>query len=894
MGERRAELQSRLYAGSILFAGLFNQTLRELPMEGPRVVLVLFLLMVLLSSPGTQRPSQSQQRALQTIVEEGRQGWSILNQTQQGDFNSSQNSWLNITGLRAEDGYAWDLLPQVQAKAREQAQAVLGTTQIRSGRTSVYSLPHGHFGERYSSVENLDGGEKLPVVIPFYQNVTGLIHGQWLRSRVRDDFEVPKPNLTAISPVQYITKEFNRNITGARGELSIKLDQKESTAVQVGLNTAREIKAELTIQDKSSSGDGWEMVLHGIQFVESGAILLTTSGEKFAGIFALPHLVRSDATFDAAQQLLNETVLAAINRQESSDGHPNYPWASSQRNPAEVMFPTPHCEYLVYLQQHFVWPGESGIGWSSYLRKAWDQNVPEASPLGTLENELRAPTGAPLNFIPELRFSAVIFSPDCGFVLESEAVPDSWYHNPGRHLKGLKAEAYLKTVRRAIEVFCLVVAAQILLLMRQMKDASTPSTKSRISYGTVAMMALGDGFAFLSCMVLSLLMDSAFLTVVTTAFLAFLCVSFFGMKFLMDIWSVQAPERQEGERQRQRQREQQASVAQRQSQNTPGRTPARTTPTANTAAAGADTLPLPATTRQTRDTGATPVILPPDQDIEADAAEENAPATGQRNTQITTLGSARREMGQMYSRFYFLLIGLIFLSLNASTWPVAIRSIYTNALALLYLSFWTPQIKRNIVRNCRKALRWEFVFGQSILRLTPFVYFYGYEGNVLFAKSDRNMLFFFAAWLWAQILLLLSQEILGPRFFVPSGWAPPAYDYHPILREDDEEAGSSMPIGFTQTSAAIGSPVTSPGESKERGKWSFDCAICMHSLEVPVVPRSGTERDSSTSTSLGANLFTRRAYMVTPCRHIFHSICLEGWMKYKLQCPICRESLPPL
>ena len=874
------------------FSAAEAATLRELSMEGPRVVLVLFLLIFLLSSPDTQRPTPDQRREHRRVIEDERHGFSVLNHTTIGDFSPSENKWLNLTGLREEDDYAWHLLPNVQAKAREQAQAVLRTPWLRSGRKSTARLPAGQFGERYSSVEDLDGGEQLPTLIPFYQNVTGLVHGKWRRSEIGDGSRPPDLNLTALSPVSYFTKEFSRNITGARGDLSIKLDQQRSTALQVGLNTAREIRAELTIQDKSSSGDGWEMILHGVHFVESGSLLLSTSSEKFAGIFALPSFVRSMSTFDAAQQLLNETIPIAIEKQESSREHLSFPWASNPGNPADIMFPTPYCEYIMYLQQHFVWPyppASGSVRHSNSVGKGRTGLEPNA--LGNLENELRNPTGASLSFVPDIRFSAVIFSPDCGFILESEDTPDDWYQHPGHHLKGLKAEAYFRTVRKAVEVFCVLVAGQIFLLIRQMRDASTPSTKSRISYNTVAMMALGDGFVFLSCMVISLFMDAAFLTVVTTAFLAFMCVSFFGMKFLMDIWTVQSPERQERERQRQRAREQQASSSRRPPPNARGS--AQSTPTVVITPAGADTLPLPATARQTRNTEATPVILPPDQDIEADAAEGNTTAA-QRPAPTTTLGSARREIGRMYSRFYFLLFGLVFLSLNASTWPVAIRSVYTNILAFLYLSFWIPQIKRNITRNCRKALRWEFVLGQSLLRLTPFVYTYAYEGNILFAKSDTSMLIFFGAWLWAQILLLVSQEVLGPRFFVPNGWAPPAYDYHPVLREDDEEAGSTMPIGFTQGTPAIESPVNSSGAAKEQGKWTFDCAICMHNLEVTVISRKGTDRDAGAGASLGANLFTRRSYMVTPCRHIFHSVCLEGWMKYKLQCPICRESLPPL
>jgi hypothetical protein len=70
-----------------------------------------------------------------------------------------------------------------------------------------------------------------------------------------------------------------------------------------------------------------------------------------------------------------------------------------------------------------------------------------------------------------------------------------------------------------------------------------------------------------------------------------------------------------------------------------------------------------------------------------------------------------------------------------------------------------------------------------------------------------------------------------------------------------------------------------------------DCAICMQVLEVPVV---GAGEDASTSAGGVAGMLARRLYMVTPCRHVFHSNCLEGWMRFRLQCPICRENLPPL
>ena len=34
-------------------------------------------------------------------------------------------------------------------------------------------------------------------------------------------------------------------------------------------------------------------------------------------------------------------------------------------------------------------------------------------------------------------------------------------------------------------------------------------------------------------------------------------------------------------------------------------------------------------------------------------------------------------------------------------------------------------------------------------------------------------------------------------------------------------------------------------------------------------------------------------YYLTPCNHKFHKQCLLEWMEKRLQCPVCREPLPP-
>ena len=758
-----------------------------------------------------------------------------------------------------------------------------------------------------------------------------------------------------------------------------------------------------------------------------------------------------------------------------------YPWSFASSYLADASTSPRSCDYLMYMQQERLTPPGSVTGEK--------QTALTPAMVELIEREMRFPDGAPIPYVPKLAMSAVIFSPDCGVLLRSQNPPRHGPDSRSSHLQGHKLEAHLRRLNHYTMVFASICGAQIWVLIRQMKDASTPSTVSRVSVYTIAMMALGDGFA---CMALTLgvFAELGFLVVISTAFLASMSVSFFGMKFLMEIWTVQAPERRE--------RQRRSSPSTREIPSTTDGREASSAGVTLPSSAATHELPPPVTAPRVSSNAADiPVILPPDQDLDAAEAEdaemaaatnEAAPAAGA--TATPTGGTTRRETAALYSRFYLVLLGLIVLSLQSTAWPSSMRSLYLYSLSFVYLSFWTPQIYRNVMRNCRKGLRWEFVISQSLLRLAPVIYL------CTTTTDDNNILIFsiepedgnssssggrrasvLIGWIWIQVWILLGQQFLGPRFFVPESWLPPAYDYHPVLREDDLENGDKMPLGFslatestsstddtgparstfttatttsTSTSTAPGAHVdeakismhahpgpssatrpTKPRSSHSPGYRIFDCAICMQNIEVPILPlntSSSTSTSTSTSTDPSGSVPTRNSeskpvggsssisnssssrrqdredreenstatahvdsrtrssfrrarlsagflfssvssfvrlagsfissslspspspspsfsfspslsssssssprsssspqspsfytsitspltsffslssntsrlsrarasYMVTPCRHIFHTECLEGWMRYRLQCPICREGLVPL
>lgn len=118
-------------------------------------------------------------------------------------------------------------------------------------------------------------------MLPIYQNVTGIIRGEWVRSPVAAGVRSPSVNLSTVVPdLVYSTHEFNRNITGASGKLRLKLDEKRSQLFDSGNGSVREISAQVTIEDGSSGGDGWQIAMHGVHFPDFGGIVLSTTSEK--------------------------------------------------------------------------------------------------------------------------------------------------------------------------------------------------------------------------------------------------------------------------------------------------------------------------------------------------------------------------------------------------------------------------------------------------------------------------------------------------------------------------------------------------------------------------------------------------------------------------------------
>jgi transmembrane E3 ubiquitin-protein ligase len=867
--------------------------------ENLRVLAIILIIFWLTTSSGDGQagyfatPFLTQERLARQ-----RHSHSVLNSTTWGDFNPRQQGdppngtehtrYINITGFRQGDGLAWEDLGLFRQRCLETSRST----------SPLWSKPIAEGGGPVLETGQDEGSPASPksawdmLSSPTWLNATGLVRGSWTRREASSPRTWSDYNFTAMTPgISWSGThgEWNRNVTGSEGTMQLRIEDKkrhmeyeedigdEHHRLSTG-GSVREVAAGLIIEDSAHDGSGsqYEMRLHGVHWPAQGNMLLTTTSEKFAGIFGLPHLTPDESFFESSKQLLNQTIHEVLSKKEKSAfTDQSNPWTSSATGMEESWNPSPHCEWVVYLQVHPLTGND--------LQRS-EKDIGDV--VREIENELRYPTGAPLPRVPDMRLSAVLYSPDCAYFLESKGPP----HFPeaqGNHLVGFKEEVWISNLNFYLLVMAAIVFGQVHLLKSQMRESYTPSTMGRVSFWTIAIMVLVDGMMFTVAAALSL--DSPFFLRALVLTFALFMSMMIGGSFLGEIYKIQESEW------RPRQRES---------------TPNNTTPRPpSTPAAPQDSLPLPVTA-STAAAANPPIIIPFDQDIDAEIAENTAAGAAAAPAPGTTGTGAQQSRVTQFSsiigRLFLAGSCISFLSLAATSWWRPLRSFYVNTMVFAYMSLWVPQIIRNMYRNSGRAFSWRFVIGQSVLRILPVAYFYLRKRNVIFAETDWKAFLIVAGWLWSQLWVLAFQGVLGPRFGMPKGWMPEAWDYHLILREDNLEAGG-LPIGLVPSTSTPGSPTLervrslslSSVEGREKSTTAvkgmriraIECAICQEVLEVPVV-KAG--HDVEPAGGGVAGVLERRKYMVTPCRHIFHSTCLEGWLRFRLQCPNCREDLPPL
>ena len=523
------------------------------------------------------------------------------------------------------------------------------------------------------------------------RNISGIVHGTW---HVIENTTVDLDDLRIPEGYGYANP-----IKGMSGNIKLQyLDTVLNESIhmtRLHLDVSSDLDSEFIAAE-----------LTGFHEIESGRMYLTTNSPKFSGTALLPSLMPNEETFLTAKRFSEDRMQRVIDSNQA---------LFRGDLPTTFSLALPQCEFISYLQvQPFLTLSQTDIEES--------------------EIELRFPIGRPIAQTPNLVISGILYSPDCNIMLE-------W-----NRATGLKTEIYYNMANNVAIYAGFLTAVQIWLLIKQMNRCSTPSSISKIAFWSVAMNSAISGYLCMVYLTISVWIENTFLPFVTTAFLAFLLVSIFSMRFLILIMRVQRP------------------VS----------TFSLTTP-------NQPLTPQP-------DPESPPVVFPaPDGTLGTPPLTTITAATTTTNP-IADASDGRSDVTLLYSRFYLFLLLALSLSLFASTWSTPTRHAFLNSTILLAYSFWVPQIVRNLICGSRRGLSWVFIFGMSITRLCEVAYLYCWPRNVFFMEPNYFMFAIVAAWLLFQIAVLAIQEVLGPRFLIHSELLPPTYNYFAIPPAHDLEA----------------------------------------------------------------------------------------------------------
>lgn len=204
---------------------------------------------------------------------------------------------------------------------------------------------------------------------------------------------------------------------------------------------------------------------------------------------------------------------------------------------------------------------------------------------------------------------------------------------------------------------------------------------------------------------------------------------------------------------------------------------------------------------------------------------------------------------------------------------------------------WIPQILYNYFHRVHVSFPIAFIVSLSFNKVAMPLYFRVYESNILRFSPIPGMLSLLFFILLMQIAVLYCQIVFGSRFFCPNLIAGKNLNLYKSL-EDVLKLGEEL----NKNDCIICINPLIPTEEKrdtEIGQSEDESA------EKSVVPLQKTSIIRLIKKKMKLKLFEfhqsrigrNNPFIITTCNHVFHSKCLNEWLKHKQECPTCRSEL---
>ena len=240
----------------------------------------------------------------------------------------------------------------------------------------------------------------------------------------------------------------------------------------------------------------------------------------------------------------------------------------------------------------------------------------------------------------------------------------------------------------------------------------------------------------------------------------------------------------------------------------------------------------------------------------------------------------RKRLLCLYLLFYILLIIMV---LN-------IRECLTNySLILFVYSFaWLFQILYSMVTNSRPPMSRMYIICLSLGRLYIPLYIKGMDGNMFDLKPSYFKVYLLIIITFIEIIILFLQKSFGARTILPKKFRKQGFDYYRDKVNVEQHVSKNPTCVICLENLNVDVDENFNAIKKKIKKINF----CDKLMNICFLDKIKRKINRWIKNMEGKN--TKKKYMITPCDHVFHTICLEKWMIQKNECPYCKGVIPPL